>query len=330
MTKLTYYNQMEKFSRICFEYLIYPWDCTQYEYDTGIDLIVQPYDEKQRDPNDNSLPPFQKRFLVQLKSTKKEEIDVKLNIGKLKIDTKHLLYWNGQSDPVMIARYYFNHGCFYYNWVDEIKINTAVEQQTICLPYKIDNIQNNLDNTVYQEVVKENILEKLIPPEVIDLVYVPNSPTTGIGYVTIDKIRNGQQIHKLLKSELLNQLIEEVTIKSEIQKIKSQLLVESENVTNRFRLALLYVKVGKMEEALSELNLLIYNFKMIEAKIIFSLITNREISILENLGNYNFGYYFKMGDEFPDNAEVEMTIDGELFKIGAYNKQGIISQNKDF
>lgn len=321
---------MEKFSRICFEYLIYPWDCTQYEYDTGIDLFVQPYDEKKRNQKDNSLYPFEKRFLVQLKSTKAEVIDAKLNVGRLQIDTKHLLSWRKQKDPVMIARYYFKHKCFYYNWIDEIEIKESNGSQVIELPYKINDIYNNLDGNIYQENLKENIFEKLVPPTISDLVYVPNGPNSGTAHIRINRIRNGQQIFKLLKSGLMQQIEKEANIKFQIQKIKNILLKDNKNIANRFKLALLYIEDGNTNEALSELNILIYNFKSIEAKILFSLVESRSYSILKNLDDYNFGYYIKMSENFPEAAEIEMKIDGELFNLGTYRKEGLIFPKQRF
>ena len=91
MTKLSYNLQKEKISRIAFEKLIFPWGCSKFEHDIGIDLIVQPYTNEKHLPKNGSLAACEKRFLVQLKSTENENQKVEMKNAKIRIDMEHLL-----------------------------------------------------------------------------------------------------------------------------------------------------------------------------------------------------------------------------------------------
>ncbi len=237
MTKFTKNNQKEKASRIAFEALLNPWDCATYEHDIGIDLIVQPFDETIADPEDDSLRLFEKRFLVQLKST--SEKILASACAKIKVDTAHLQDWRRQKDPVMVARYYMEARSFYYVWVDEVMVKEGQDTQTVYLSHPL--CDSNKDEA------KESILSHLSPPRISPLRYVPNVRDTskGTGYLRIDEIRSGKQIHELLSGGFFNGLKKEMIHKNKVFELKAQCARTPSNIRSRLELVIGLILIGE-------------------------------------------------------------------------------------
>lgn len=310
MTRLTRKNELEQRSKITFQKLILPWESENFDHDTGIDLIVQPYDEQRRDLEDKSLPPFERRFLVQLKSTESETLEEKHNQGKLQIDTEHLKSWSKQKDPVMIARYYLNNDCFYFAWISEINIKEDQETQVIILLHRFDDIVSLQ--------VRENILEYLIPPDISKLIYVP-----------IDRnVRNAQQLLKIIESTK-SQHISETVVRAEINSLKHKIAENGLDAAMRFKLAVSYIKLKDWNESLSELNVLANTFSSIEARILSSIILLERYDIFNSLNEFQFIYYLVFEGMEPEN-QVFMSLDGNEYSMGHYKVEGMRFPKQDF
>ncbi|GEM_PF-5512879 len=319
MTQLTHKNAMEHKSRVAYEWHCTPWQATTFDHDTGIDLIVQPYDEKRKD-KDQNIPPFERRYLVQLKSTETEEFNQVLNQGSLKIDVQHLKKWHEQLDPVMIARYYIKHNCFYFTWIEEVEIYYEQVTQTITLPYRLDETT--------KEQVKENILEYLIPPDISELIYYPIDKSSGYSFLNIEKARSGRQVAQKLK-ELMPEVIRKTDLHREIQAIKHQIAEEPKNLILRIELVKCYISLRNINEALSELNVLAYTFSSLEARIISSLLDSEEYGILDSLHEYSFVYYLLADDDATSNS-VKIQLDNTVYDLGPYHPDGVIFPIQDF
>ncbi|BAQ10178.1 arylsulfatase a and related enzymes [Bacillus sp. OxB-1] len=320
ITRLTRNNQLEQKSKITFQYLTLPWESQSFDHDTGLDLIVQPYDELEKE-RDGSIPPFRRRFLVQLKSTETEVLNAKQNIGKLQIDIAHLKSWKMERDPVMIARYYLEHNCFYFQWVDKIDIKENQLTQVINLP-------NRFDNEI-KDQVKNNILDYLIPPNISKLVYEPVGIDSGRGAVTISNIRRGQQIANLLE-DLIPQISTEINLRQELQKCKYELLKNGLDTTLRFKMVFLLLKLGELNESLSELNILINSFSSVEAKIINSLLQKSGIKLFRNISKLDFKYVLILEEGIEPGTEIIISLDGKEYRISEYKKYGVPLPKQNF
>ncbi len=325
MTKFTKNNQKEKTSRIAFEVLLNPWHCATYEHDVGIDLIVQPFDETEMDPQDGSLRLFEKRFLVQLKSTS-EEISVTTD-AKVNIDTLHLRDWKRQKDPVMIAKYYIKASSFYFVWVDEIEIKEGQDTQTLYLNYIL--CDSNKDE------VKESILLHLSPPRISPLKYVPNVHETskGTGYLKIDDIRSGKQIQELFSGGFVDSLEKEMVLKNKIYKLKAYCTKNPDDIRSRIIMVMGLILVHEYDEAARELALIVSNYDNVEAKILFAILEKGHFEILDGLKEYEFVHYLKWRQITPPGTSINAYViyDGkEKIKLGEYDCRGVLLPDRNF
>lgn len=319
MTRLTRNYELEQISKVKFKNLTLPWLSQVFEQDTGIDLIVQPYDELKRN-EDKSIPPFEKRFLVQLKSTESEVVDEVNNLGKLQIDIEHLKSWKIQHDPVMIARYYMDSDCFYYQWIDDIQIKEDQKSQTIILANRLDE---NLKN-----IVKENILDFLIPPDVSNLIYEPKDEKSVKSFVQIKNIRRSEQLKNIL-IEILPSLRKEALIRQKIHSLKFE-LDKNNNFKLRIKLAFLYIRIEKWNEVLSELNILSNTYKVIEATILTNVIKRSRFDILKNLNTVDFAYLLVFEDGIERNTGMVISLDGKEYRYYSYEECGVRLPNQKF
>lgn len=323
MTKLSYNIQLENLSIIKFQEMIFPWVATKPPTDTGIDFIVQPYDEENRN-EDKSLNPIVKTFEVQLKSTSKERFSEELNIGKLVIDVEHLKTWKDRSSPVMLIRYYFQQKTFFYTWVDEIEIKENQTDQTVQLPYKIENVNNDITLEIYQEIFKENVLDKLLPPKIGDLIYEPKSLHTGMGYLNIENIRNGRQIAKLIQNGLLERNTQEAIVRKEIHKIETQIYEEGMNAINAMKLAILHLKINDINSAMRPLHYLKNTLKIVEAEVLLEFIKNNkfDVSLFKDSNKIEFIHYIELHPNITEKSHIDIIVDNKVKKY-SYNDENI-------
>lgn len=310
MTTMSLNNQKEDESKKALAYFLSPWQTMETSQDTGIDVFVQPYDEKNRNDND-SIPIFERRFLVQLKSTDAEIIDENQGIGKLQIDKKHLEMWNKQEDPVMIARYYRKKKVFYFAWIDEIEIKTGQQSQTIDLPYQL--------SADISEQTKETILRKLMPPDISELVYIPKGRGIGFAEVTIGNVRDGQQIADMVSNGYFERFAKQAQLQNAIMEHKFLVYEHQENKQFRFNLALLLIMSKAYNEATQELNLLSHTFNLVEAKIMISALVKRDLVILDNLDKIGFSYYLRIVGPPDNESSLKAIIDDKEYNFGIHS-----------
>lgn len=324
MTKFTNNNQKEKISRIEFESLVQPWACTSFEPDVGIDLIVQPFDEKAKEA-DGSLRLFEKRFLVQLKSTETENPKLKSGHASIYIDVAHLLDWQRQA-AVMVARYYISEKCFYYTWIDKVKIKKHQKGQTIYLSKKLSELNRN--------EAKEDILRHLKPIS-IRSIYIPNfqDPKQGIMEQKFDNIRDSQQLIDLINSGEFNlDTARRLAIENEITNLIILIRKNPDDLNNQYMLARLYIVLKKYDAALAVLGMLVLEHNLIEAKILGRIIIERE-QILEEIKKCQFVYYLKWKQKTPPgtNLKVRVLFDGDReYTLTEYDERGVFLPIQDF
>ena len=298
MIKFTFNNQKEYKSFVTLLYWIEPWLCTKFDYDLGIDLYVQPFDDRDRDPEDNALITFNKRLLIQLKSTGDYDQIKKCHT----IDLDHINDWQRQDDMVIFMKYYIPEDTFYYAYIDDIEIKEEQKTQTIELTKK-------LDKTSIKEF-KNEVLDKLSPVKIGEINYIPklNSDETiyqcfvDLGRkeeFLIDKHGHIKDNQKLLST--INFIKEKITKMYNIDNLKKD-IINDDTVDNRLKLIqYLYIE-GKHYEAKSELIMLHEKFQSKEAQILLYFL-NKNIAY-EDLIKIKGVFYLKWVRNIPKGARL--------------------------
>jgi hypothetical protein len=315
-TKYSHEQQSENESELKFKLLLHPWTCDKPRPDLGIDLIIQPFNEKSRDPQNEALTLFPKRFLVQLKSTKKST-----NKDKISITIKHLETWRDQKDPVMLVKYYADEDSFYYTWVDQIEVKKGQKSQTIGLPHILNG------DTVEDE--KEKILDYILPPEWQgETVYDPiaNTATAPV----IDFGRDTEITREVLES-IMQKVEQDRLLFFEIHKLKELLSTNPNNLEARFKLVACYLKLEDENAVYSELGVLINQFDRSEAKILYNILKSPKRKIMYDLQELHFVRYLKWEQEIPEGVKVEshVILDGTNYEL-EYKEGGVILPIQQF
>lgn len=331
MTHLSLNVQKENLSIIQLKKMCFPWVCTKLDTDTGIDFSIQPYDEKTRN-KDGSLNLYPAAFEVQLKSTSQEILSQDLNVGKLNLSVQHLNAWKRRTIPVMIIRYYFEHDTFFYTWIDEVEIKSHQSSQTIELPYKIEKAENDISFKIYQEYFKESVLDKLIPPDISELVYVPQGISKGMGYLKIDNIRSGRQVAQIIQDGLLQKTTDEMLIRHKINVLTQGALSNGLQIKDGIQLALAHLKLGEINQSLTYLNYLINTLKSVEGKILkkFAFTNKFDKGYQNKLNEINFVYYFEFKPILENDSKVNIILDGIEYSFGGNQENIYILPAVDF
>jgi len=311
MVKFTFNNQKEYKSFVTFLYWIEPWLCTKFEYDLGIDLYVQPFDDRERVLEDNSLIAFNKRLLIQLKSTGEYDSSKKCHT----IDINHIEDWKRQNDLVVFMKFYLPENTFYYTYIDEIEIKEGNKTQTVYLTKKLDK------NSIKE--FKDEVLDKLSPVKIGEIEYIPalNSDETIYQCIVdlgrketalIDK--DGQITGNLKIQSAINLIKQRVLRMYEIDTLRKEIL-QHDTVDKRLKLIqYLYIE-DRSYEAKIELIALYEKFKSKEAEVLLFLI-NKNISY-EDLIYLKSVFYLKLERIIPQGAELiyNVVIDGKDYEL---------------
>lgn len=322
MARYTESNQKEDLSEIKFREFLYPWDCTRINRDVGIDLLVQPFEERFRNTGDKSLNPFRKSYFVQLKST---SCRMTADNNSITIDTEHLVMWKEREETVMIAQYYIEDQCFYYAWANEVIIKEENKYQTISLNYRLDYPN--------RAQVKEEILGYLSPIVIIpgDLKFDPLNPNKMELIEIVTNYRSGEQLNRLFTEGRYNKTAEKLVLENEIYNLKLRLVKEPSNHELYYHLVVCYIRLKKFSEAAKELGVVIYHFKVPEAKILFSIIQSGHTEIFESLTEFRFDYYLKWVQNCPEGTQVKCfikTIKGDIYDL-PYCESGSLIPTED-
>lgn len=331
MTHLSLNAQKENLSIIQLEKMCFPWVCTKLGTDTGIDFSVQPYDEKARN-KDGSLTLYPAAFEVQLKSTSEEILSQDLNVGKLNLTVQHLNAWKRRTIPVMIIRYYFEHDTFFYTWIDEVEIKSNQSTQTIELPYKIEKAENDISFKIYQEYFKESVLDKLIPPDIGELVYDPQGISNGMGYLKIDNIRSGRQVAQIIQDGLLQKTTDEMLLRHKINVLNQAVLANGLQIKDGIHLVLAHLKLGEINQSLTYLNYLVNTLKSVEGKILKNVVFTHKFDkgYQDKLNEISFIFYIEFEPNLENDSKVNIVLDGAEYSFRSNQENIYILPAVDF
>lgn len=321
MVKFTHNNQKEYKSYVTLLYWLEPWFCMNSIYDLGIDLYIQPFDERERDINDNSLYTFNKRLLIQLKSSGSyDEIS-----KKHYIDNIHIHDWKRQDDLIIFMKYYIPENAFYYMYIDEIEINENQKGNTIYLDKKLDF--NNITN------FKEEVLDKLSPIKFGEIECIPSLTKGESIYSAIIDFGRKQELQIDENDNINNQKIlsaihllrEKILKKNNIDSLRLQ-ISKNDTIDNRLKLIQsLYINEN-IHEAKIEAIALNYKHNNIEDVKVLLYLLNKNIRY-EELTLFKPIFYLKgEKDKDEDNIFLE-----HFTKLTCYinNQKYIIQEYSD-
>lgn len=227
----------------------------------------------------------------------------------------------------MIARYFISAKCFFYTWIDKVKIKKHQQGQTIYLPKKLSESTSN--------EAKEDILRHLKPLKT-RTNYIPDFQDTERGalYIQIDNIRDVQQVQDLIGGDEFNQaLTRQLAIENEIARLTLLTRTKPDDLNIQYRLALLYIKLKKYSEAFVVLGMLVHLHNRLDAKILGNIITVKQ-EILDELRKYQFVYYLKWRQDTPHGTNLKIRV---LFDAGnreciltEYDERGVVLPIQDF
>lgn len=297
MVKFTFNNQLEYKSFVTFLYWIQPWQCTSYNHDLGIDLYVQPFDERDRNKNDRSIIATSKRILIQLKST--EEI-LKKEFGTHSIDTTHLLDWKRQEDLVVLIKYYHKHDQFFYAYIEDIDVKKKNKTQTIHLLRKLE--RNSIED------FQNEVLDRLYPPKINDIEYIPDLKTGEISFVgsfdlgRIENISTPGSLGNAKYDQLLKTFETKINKENTIFQLKRK-INRGHSANDHFNLIAILLSEGKKNEAKNEALSWFEKQPCQDVKLILYILNNN--MDLTELKSFKEIFYIKWEREIPSGTAIK-------------------------